>query len=305
MQKLFFHLLIAAALTACGGDNNGNDPGNNGNQGGGQTPEALYLRVAPETLTFAADGTPVDGGRFTVETNGAWQAEADPAQNWVQLSATEGTGDGSVGGILSAGSETGGRAKVTFTARDASGNALSRKVFVVVKEPQTEPGGVKIDLDFALGPKIADPALPGKSEEALTGRGEYTMDARPFAVHADGNVNGKYFWVDNSLYSAAIPEPNKGLYFSKQGAYIEFPAIAGKALAEVILTPTTSANGGVELEICDTEDAMVDHTLDYTEDGSLRFTLVTPAANTRYRLEVVNTKNAQAARLQLTYKDAQ
>lgn len=130
-------------------------------------------------------------------------------------------------------------------------------------------------------------------------------DNRPFAVYADGAVNGKYFLVDNAQYSAAIPEPNKGLYFSKEGAYIEFPAIAGKALSEVVCTPTISANADVELEICDTQDAMENHTLDHTDDGSLRFTLIDPAANTRYRIEVINKKNAQAARLQLTYKDAQ
>lgn len=306
MQKLFFHLLfIAAALTACGSDDKGDDPGSNPNPGGGPNPEALYLRVTPETLTFDGDGTPADGSAFTVESNGTWQAAVDPGEDWVQLSAASGAGNGSVTVAIPEPVKGGGRAGVTFTARDAQGATETRQVFVVQKDPQEPgPGDLKIDLDFADGPKIADPALPGSSDAALSGRAEYTMDGYPFALFADATVNGKYFWVDNSQYSAAIPEPNKGLYFSKEGAYIEFPAITGKALAEVLYTATTSANGDVSLEICDTDDTMVNHMLDYTDDGALRFTLVTPAANTRYRLEVVNKKNAQAARLVLTYKDA-
>lgn len=300
-------LLAMTVFAACNGsDDNGDTPANGGgNNGGGATPDALYLRVSPETLTFNGDGTAEEATAFIVETNGTWQAAAGQDADWVRLSDASGTGSGTVAVTIPAPVKGGGRAEVTFTARDAEGATQTRTVFVVQKDPAAPgPGDYTIDLDFAVGPKLSEPELPGSSAEALNDRKEYEMEGHTFAIHADGSVNGKYFWVDNSQYSPSIPEPNKGLYFSKEGAYVEFPAIAGKALSKVVYTPTTSANGDLVLEMTDTEDTMVNHTLEYADDGSSVFTLVTPAANTRYRLEVINSKNAQAAQLVLTYSDA-
>lgn len=297
-------LFAATALAACGSsDDNDKGPDNGGGGNGGGTPAALYLDVSPQTLTFDGEGKPVGADAFTVATNGTWQAAADPNAAWAVLSSASGTGDGSVAITIPAPVAGGGRAEVTFTARDAQGATATRKVYVVQQIPTApDPVDYTIDLDFAVGPQIATPALPGSSADAQTGRGEYTIAGHAFAVHADKAVNGKYFWVDNAQYSPTIPEPNKGLYFSKEGAYVEFPAIAGKALVEVLFTPTTSSGSEVDLEITDTDDMTVPQTLDYADDGSWVFTLVTPAADTRYRLEVVNTKNAQAARLVLTYR---
>ena len=172
--------------------------------------------------------------------------------------------------------------------------------------PTPEPGQVVIALDFAEGPEIATPALPATSEESLSGRTEYTMAGYTFAVYADKEVNGKYFWVDNSQYNANIPEPNKGLYFSKLGAYVELPALAGKALAKAVYVSTTSANGEVNLNLTDTEGVMIDQSIVPGDDGLTQtFEPVTPEAGKIYRLTIANTKNAQMARLTLTYDDMQ
>ena len=169
-----------------------------------------------------------------------------------------------------------------------------------------EPGEVVIALDFAEGPQIAAPALPASSSESLSGRTEYVMAGYPFAVYADKEMNGKYFWVDNSQYSTSIPQPNKGLYFSKLGAYIELPALTGKALVKAVYTSTTSANGEVDLELTDTEGSTVDQSILPGDDGLTQtFEPVTPEAGKCYRLTIVNTKNAQMARLTLTYDDVQ
>jgi len=173
-------------------------------------------------------------------------------------------------------------------------------------EPDPQPGRTVVAIDFAEGPGIATPALPGSSEQSLTGRGEYLIAGHTFAVYADSEVNGKYFWVDNAQYSAHIPEPNKGLFFSKSGAYFELPAIAGKALVEAVYTSTTSANSDVEIELTDTDGAMIDQTVTPHDDGLTQtFAPVAPQAGMRYRLTVVNRKNAQMARLTLTYDPVQ
>ena len=169
-------------------------------------------------------------------------------------------------------------------------------------EPDPTPGRTVVAIDFAEGPGIAAPALPGSSEQSLTGRGDYLIAGHKFAVYADGAVNGKYFWVDNAQYSANIPEPNKGLFFSKTGAYVELPALAGKALVEAVYTSTTSANGTVELELTDTDGTMIDQSVTPHDDGLTQtFAPVAPQAGVRYRLTVVNKKNAQMARLTLAY----
>ena len=98
--------------------------------------------------------------------------------------------------------------------------------------PPTESAEpITLTLDFARGPEIATPALPGSSKEALTGRHEYTIDGRTFAIFADAAANGKFFWSDQAQYG--IPEPNLALYFSNIGAYVEFPAIEKLALSTI------------------------------------------------------------------------
>ncbi|MDE6499814.1 MAG: hypothetical protein K2K83_03810 [Rikenella sp.] len=173
-------------------------------------------------------------------------------------------------------------------------------------DPKPEPGQVVIDLDFAEGPEIATPALPATSAESLSGRTEYTIAGYAFAVYADKEVNGKYFWVDNSQFNASIPEPNKGLYFSKLGAYVELPALAGKALVKAVYVSTTSVNAVIDLNLTDTDGEMIDQSIVPGDDGLTQtFEPVTPEAGKIYRLTIANTKNAQMARLTLTYDDVQ
>lgn len=173
-------------------------------------------------------------------------------------------------------------------------------------DPTPGPGLVAIDIDFAQGPQIATPALPAASAESLSGRTEYTIAGYAFAVYADKEKNGKYFWIDNSQFNASTPEPNKGLYFSKEGAYVELPALPGKALIRAVYTSTTSVNAVIDLNLTDTNGTQIDQTITPAEDGLTQtFAPVTPEAGKCYRLTIANSKNAQMARLTLTYDDVQ
>lgn len=160
---------------------------------------------------------------------------------------------------------------------------------------------VTLTIDFAQGPEIATPALPATSDTALTGRHEYTIAGYPFAIYADAADNGKFFWNDLSQYYEA-PEPNKALYFSKIGAYVEFPAIEGLALSTIEYLFASTAGEQPSFDLTDTEGQSLDHALDYADDGlSMTFTLLTPSAGSACRLTILNRKNAQVARLTLSY----
>ena len=167
--------------------------------------------------------------------------------------------------------------------------------------PPTESAEpITLTLDFARGPEIATPALPGSSKEALTGRHEYTIDGRTFAIFADAAANGKFFWSDQAQYG--IPEPNLALYFSNIGTYVEFPAIEKLALSTIEYVYSKGAGELPEFDIQTTAGDSQAHSLDFAEEGSgMTFTLLAPTANTAYRLTVLTGKNAQPAKLVLTY----
>lgn len=168
--------------------------------------------------------------------------------------------------------------------------------------PPVEPAEpVTLTIDFAEGPGIATPALPASTDVALTGRHEYTIAGYPFAIYADADDNGKFFWNDLTQYYEA-PEPNKGLYFSKIGAYVEFPAIEGLTLASIDYLFVSTAGEQPDFDLTDTEGQSLDHALDYADDGSgMTFTLLAPTTGTACRLTILNRKNAQVARFVLNY----
>lgn len=96
------------------------------------------------------------------------------------------------------------------------------------------PSEVTLVADFTLGASVATPELPPYSTDNFTtGRHEYTIGGYTFAIFVDPDEGGKFYWLDNKQFSPSIPDPAQGLFFSKLGAYVEFPAIAGKVLSEV------------------------------------------------------------------------
>lgn len=160
---------------------------------------------------------------------------------------------------------------------------------------------VTLTIDFAEGPEITTPALPASSDEAVNGRHEYTVAGYTLAVYADPEFGGKIFWNDQTQYYDA-PEPNKALYFSKEGAYVEFPAIEGLALTQIEYVSMAGAGATPDFNLTDTEGQSLDHAVDFADDGlGMTFTPLTPAKNTACRITILNHKNAQVARLTLRY----
>ena len=71
-------------------------------------------------------------------------------------------------------------------------------------------------------------------------------DGNPEGGNGGNTNNGKFFWNDQSSYEGAnLEEPNKALYFSKEGAYIEFPAVDGKTLSKIEYINSTGARNSL------------------------------------------------------------
>lgn len=61
-----------------------------------------YLRVTPATINTPADKTRFtnEDGTLTIEANQSWTAEVTSGDDWLDIDAVDGTGDGTNGIIL-------------------------------------------------------------------------------------------------------------------------------------------------------------------------------------------------------------
>lgn len=289
-------LAFVAFATGC------NDNDNNGDNGGNGDKDAATLTVNPDALELGAEAGAT--ATFTITTTAAWQATVTGAG--FTLDKTSGTGDAVVGVTASAAnnnSQPAALGSVTIKAEGVDGTKSVGISQQNTSKPDPIPGDVTIVVDFAQGPGIATPALPSSSENALTGRHEYTIKGHSFAVHADAEDGGKFYWTDNSQFFDA-PEPYKGLFFSKIGAYVEFPVVAGKALTKIGYAFNNGAGDLPEMDITTPDDDFVEYSLDYADDGTgMTYTLLNPGVDVTYRLTILNRKNAQVSKFVLVYAE--
>lgn len=290
-------LLTFTAFAAGCSDNNDGNGGNGGK-------DAVTLTVDPDALELGAEAGAT--ATFTITTTAAWQATVTGAG--FTLDKTSGTGDAVVSVTASAAntdSEPAALGSVTIKAEGVEGTKSVGISQQNSPKPDPAPGDVTIVVDFAQGPGIATPALPSSSEEALTGRHEYTIKGRSFAIHADAEDGGKFYWTDNSQFFDA-PEPYKGLFFSKIGAYVEFPVVAGKALTTIGYAFNNGAGELPELDITTPDNDFVEYLRDYADDDTgMTYTLLNPGVDVTYRLTILNRKNAQVSKFVLVYTEGE
>lgn len=294
LQALFGLLLTAFAVvatTSCGGDDNN----------GPKTPATL--EVNPNSLVLDPEAGASE--TFSVTTSAAWTATV--SGQGFSLDQTAGTGDAVITVTATAANNEDKQkmlGSITIAARGVEGTKEVTVCQQGAPLPEPTPADVTIVVDFAEGPGIATPALPNQKAEATTGLREYAIQGYPFTIFADAAEKGVFYWIDNSAFSPNIPEPNKGLYFSKLGAYVEFPAIAGKTLSKVYYLPTTQQNN-VELDLMGADGSEAEYSLVYDDDGTYVYELINAKAGMGYRIEIINTKNAQLAKLRLDYTSPQ
>ena len=182
-------LLLASAFTttACSSDDDKN---------------TATLTVGTANILLGAEAGASE--TFTVTTTAAWKAVA--SGGGFSLDRTEGTGDATI--------------RIAITATGVDGV----KTVTVSQEgakPAPTPSDVTLIVDFTQGASVTTPELPPYSKDNFTtGRHEYTVKGYQFAIFVDKAEGGKFYWIDNTQFSENIPEPNKGLFFSKLGALL-------------------------------------------------------------------------------------
>lgn len=258
--------------------------------------QTVTLDVSPMEVTLGnASGAT---STFTITTTAAWTATINGSG--FTLDKTSGTGNATVT-VTSSAANTGTSAATLGTVTvAATGVSASKTVTVKQNGSSPTPGGNEITIDFGQGPNIATPALPSTK---VTGpvTATYTIAGYEFVV----NAPVAYFLQDGSIYNPPTPEPNKGLYISKQGAYLAFPAIAGKSLQKVVVSTPNSSGSAIEIAINDANGVAAEGGTNQTinSNETVTFNLSNTTENTSYRIEVMNSKNFQINKLVLTYSD--
>ena len=159
-----------------------------------------------------------------------------------------------------------------------------------------------IVLDFSRGKDMATPAFPyhDKDDSSSATEGTYTIDGYTYYIKA--SADGKFYWFYNNYNAETKPETvYEAFFIGTTGAYIELPAISGKALSKVILTGTSGASGDSEAAITDTAGADIAGGLSQVVGkGEATYDLSGTVANTSYRITVTK-KNCQFAKIELFY----
>jgi len=134
----------------------------------------------------------------------------------------------------------------------------------------------------------------------LVRNGDYTIDG--YTYHIKASADGKFYWFYNNYNAETKPETvYEAFFIGTTGAYIELPAISGKALSKVILTGASGASGDSEAAITDTAGADIAGGLSQVVGkGEATYDLSGTVANTSYRITVTK-KNCQFAKIELFY----
>ncbi len=167
------------------------------------------------------------------------------------------------------------------------------------------PGPEPVDpthlvLDFTRGADMATPAFPyhDKDDSSSATEGTYTIDGYTYTIKASSD--GKFYWFYNN-YNAG--SEYKSFYIGKAGAYIELPAVEGKALTKVVLTGASGASSTSEASVTDTAGADIAGGFSQVVGQSTAtYELSGTAANTSYRITVTKN-NCQFAKIELFYGD--
>ena len=135
-----------------------------------------------------------------------------------------------------------------------------------------------------------------KDDSSSATEGTYTIDG--YTYHIKASADGKFYWFYNNYNAGSEYE---SFYIGKAGAYIELPAISGKALSKVILTGASGASSSSEASITDTAGADIAGGLSQVVgQGTATYELNGTAAGTSYRITVTKN-NCQFAKIELFY----
>ncbi len=157
--------------------------------------------------------------------------------------------------------------------------------------PETDDADICVDFSNA---EVYPADFPVAKANQVLDATAYTFEGHEFTFAGGGSGNG--FYRNTGGY----------LMLGKQNAYVELPAIEGRALSMVVLTTRKDASNSVQVAIKDAEGNVVEGgkaiTLAQLNDKlTYAYALTGTEENTSYRLTVVSAHNTQLVHLDLYY----
>lgn len=157
--------------------------------------------------------------------------------------------------------------------------------------PETDDADICVDFSNA---EVYPADFPVAKANQVLDATAYTFEGHEFTFAGGGSGNGFYRNTDGYLM------------LGKQNAYVELPAIEGRALSMVVLTTRKDASKSVQVAIKDAEGNVVEGgkaiTLAQLNDKlTYAYALTGTEENTSYRLTVVSAHNTQLVHLDLYY----
>ena len=243
-------------------------------------PSVKYCNVNPTDLKAKADET---SASFTIKANAAWTISSDNAD--FTVSPASGEGDATVNVTFSANEGDEARvANIKVTCADAGVETT------VVLTQAKAPSGEALTISVNFNEEIS--ALPQSKDAGITDA-TVTLEGYEFVLHADGK--------DNKCYQAK--SGNKlCLLIGKQNAYLQLPAIPGKALAKISFLTGAGASNNVVVDVAKADGTRLNVNNSALPQGSNFDWDVAGEEGAAYRLQVVSNHNAQFQTLTLTYE---
>ncbi len=244
---------------------------------GAGDPNAKHCSVDPKSISVKADATEAS---FGIKANAAWTAVSD--NDAFKVEPASGEGDATVTVKFSANEGDAARvANIKVSCPDASFETT-----VVVTQAKPSSGeAVVVSVDFTA----ENPDLPQGSAAGLKD-GTYKLGGYEFIIHAA-----------DKFYQAKSNEQFY-LLFGKQGSYVQFPVIDGKALTKVEFLTGAGASENVIADIAKADGTRLNVNNDKLKKGTNYSWEVSGEPGVAYRFLVTNGYNAQFQNLTLTYE---
>lgn len=262
-------------------------------EAGTPSTDPAISKVDPASLTFAAAGESKNVTVTTVNTDDSYSiaATSDKAQfvptvngKVVTVAAAQNTTDAAITGTLTIKLMKGTEIVATKTVPMTQSKPVSGNVTQIVADFNTG--------NFPEGFPILKANILIEPTTFSFGGYDFT-----FAGSSDGG-----YYVN---YTKFNEKQDPYLIVGKKGAYVEMPAVEGKALASVKITLTTSASKKVTVGVEDANGNIVAggeaKLLDQKDGQIYTYDLSGTAVNTKYRLVVTNSNNVQYYKLELSY----
>lgn len=179
-----------------------------------------------------------------------------------------------------------------YTANLVAKVAGATLASVELKQAKATSGNVTvINVDFAGTTPDGAPTTAYENETKT-----FAFSGYDFKFVSDGSNGYKFNRSSGNNY----------LIFGKKGAYIQLPAVAGKALTKVVCVSRKGASGSVMVGIATTDGAFVTGGTPIkwaqTDPYTFTYELTGTAVNTPYCVRIDSAHNAQIVTMELTYE---